>query len=65
MVRNKMSDIFRMLEGLIDNSQELEQLREEYFRFRQDNLDADTQIRDLTNEWRATSELLDLTKKEL
>lgn len=48
-----------------DNSQELEQLKEEYFKFRQDNLDADTQIRDLTNEWRATSELLDLTKKEL
>lgn len=45
--------------------EELDNLKVEYFNYKQDNMQADIQIKDLSNEWRRVSELLDKSNKEI
>ncbi len=45
--------------------EELENLKVEYFNYKQDNMQTDIQMKDLTNEWRRVSELLDQSNKEI
>ena len=48
-----------------DDSDLLAKLQSEYHQFRQDNLHADTQIRNLTSEWREASEQLQTCEEVL
>jgi chromosome segregation ATPase len=67
--KSQISDMSKEMELLkktgTDNTEELTTLRAEYHQFRQDNMHADTQIRDLTRNWRLVSEQLETTQADL
>lgn len=67
--KSQITDMSKEMELLkktgTDSGEELAQLRQEYFQFRQDNMHADTQIRDLTRNWRMVSEQLETTQADL